>query len=1182
MLGVVEEGGGECTKGGGGRQSVEEVLSEGGAGEVVAELLPAGGKGAAKGGTGARGAEWGPAGNVGTGLGRPWTVDRLGSSKMERWVSEESGDTWEGGAGGDEWKNNPDNVMSCVRGDEDVIAKRLLDQSGSDEDQPDEKRMRTRPSLAAIIREVVMMKSLENFLSTMEPLLRRVVTEEVERGLRRGARSFSRSPSLRIQALEEPPTIQLIFSKKLSLPVFTGSKIEDIDGHPLQILLVDTRNNPIVPTSLAYPIRVEIVVLDGDFPPEDRDDWSSNEFDSKIVRERTGKRPLLTGDVSVTVRDGFTLVGDLTFTDNSSWIRSRNFRLGARVVQGNCEGVRIREAITEPFVVKDHRGELYKKHYPPSLDDDVWRLEKIGKDGAFHKKLAAEAINKVKDFLKLWVVDPTRLRRILGGGMSDKTWEATTKHAATCILGNKKYMFHGPCYTIIVNPIYQVVGATLNGQTYTARDLNGVNRAYVENLVRDAYIQQKSLEDVDELLNENALLPPGNPAGEYPNHHQNMVGSSKQYGLLTSGSVDASSPPTNTHREYSDWVQNPTNPSAAIEIGNGYNISDSSSDSDSTPLRFFSWSPSLGIQALEAPTLQLFFSSKNLSVPVFTGSKIEDRDGQPLQILLVDTRDGQMVQTTLPYGIRVEIVVLDGDFPPIYSDDWTSKEFDNNIVQERKGKRPLLTGDVLLTVRDSFTLIGDLTFTDNSSWTRSRRFRLGARVAQGSCESVRVREAMTEPFVVKDQRGGGYKKHHPPLLGDNVWRLEKIGRDGVFHKKLAAEAINTVQDFLKQWVVDSTRLRNILGLGMFDKTWEATMKHARTCNIGSKKYKLCGPCYTIFVNPIWQVVGVMLNGQTYPERDLTEATKVYVENLVRDAYIQRKSLEEVDELLNENALLPPGIFKSLLYVLFILGYKKHHPPLLDDDVWRLERIGRDGVFHKKLAAVAINTVQDFLKQWVVDSTRLRNILGLGMLDKTWEATMKHARTCIIGSKKYKLCGPCYTIFVNPVRQVVGVMLNGQTCPERDLTEANRVYVENLVRDAYIQRKSLEEFDEPLNENALLPPGDPVGEYPNHHQDIVGLTSGSVGAASLSNNSQGEYSDWELNPTYPSATTGSGSVYTISDGYNISYGSTFQMAMPFRMHHRPALSTKSQSFFDVVVDDWSRLQGPLLQSFTPSL
>lgn len=55
---------------------------------------------------------------------------------------------------------------------------------------------------------------------------------------------------------------------------------------------------------------------------------------------------------------------------------------------------------------------VYKKHHPPMLNDEVWRLEKIGKDGAFHKKLASENINTVQDLLKLSIVDPQKLRTV--------------------------------------------------------------------------------------------------------------------------------------------------------------------------------------------------------------------------------------------------------------------------------------------------------------------------------------------------------------------------------------------------------------------------------------------------------------------------------------------------------------------------------------------------------------------------------------------------------------------------------------------------------------------------------------------------------------------------------------------------------------------------------------------------
>lgn len=189
------------------------------------------------------------------------------------------------------------------------------------------------------------------------------VKEEVENGLKRCSQlSITRSPSLRIQAAPEPSSLRLSFSKNLSLPIFTGSKIVDIENNPLQVLLVDTSvagTDRMGLVNFPHPIKIEIVVLDGDFPLGDCDAWTAEEYDSKIVKERTGKRPLLAGEVTITMKEGVaTIAGDIEFTDNSSWIRSRKFRIGAKVSPGsNHQGARIYEAMTEAFVVKDHRGE---------------------------------------------------------------------------------------------------------------------------------------------------------------------------------------------------------------------------------------------------------------------------------------------------------------------------------------------------------------------------------------------------------------------------------------------------------------------------------------------------------------------------------------------------------------------------------------------------------------------------------------------------------------------------------------------------------------------------------------------------------------------------------------------------------------------------------------------------------
>lgn len=55
---------------------------------------------------------------------------------------------------------------------------------------------------------------------------------------------------------------------------------------------------------------------------------------------------------------------------------------------------------------------MYKKHYPPALNDEVWRLEKIGKDGSFHKRLNKNGIFSVEDFLRMVVRDSQKLRSV--------------------------------------------------------------------------------------------------------------------------------------------------------------------------------------------------------------------------------------------------------------------------------------------------------------------------------------------------------------------------------------------------------------------------------------------------------------------------------------------------------------------------------------------------------------------------------------------------------------------------------------------------------------------------------------------------------------------------------------------------------------------------------------------------
>ncbi|XP_027333954.1 calmodulin-binding protein 60 B isoform X3 [Abrus precatorius] len=374
------------------------------------------------------------------------------------------------------------------------MGKRSLE-SGED-DQPERKR----PALASVIVEALKVDSLQKLCSSLEPILRRVVSEEVERALAKSPPKMIEGPDGR--------SLQLQFRSRLSLPLFTGGKVEGEQGAPIHVVVIDANSGNVVTSGAESCVKLDVVVLEGDFNNEDDEDWTQEEFESHVVKEREGKRPLLTGDLQVTLKEGVGTLGELTFTDNSSWIRSRKFRLGLKVASGFCESIRIREAKTVAFTVKDHRGELYKKHYPPALSDEVWRLEKIGKDGSFHKKLNNAGILTVEDFLRLVVKDQQRLRNILGSGMSNKMWEALLEHAKTCVLSGKLYVYY-PEDTrnvgVIFNNIYELRGLISGEQFFSADSLTDSQKVYVDSLVKKAYDNWDQVVEYDgkSLVNAN-------------------------------------------------------------------------------------------------------------------------------------------------------------------------------------------------------------------------------------------------------------------------------------------------------------------------------------------------------------------------------------------------------------------------------------------------------------------------------------------------------------------------------------------------------------------------------------------------------------------------------------------------------------------------------------------------------
>ncbi|KAJ6414076.1 hypothetical protein OIU84_006818 [Salix udensis] len=348
------------------------------------------------------------------------------------------------------------------------------------------------------VTDVMGRLSVRGLVSEIEPFLRAVIRDEMEQTVQRVLHSRS--------SFNQPQTsvkrgLMLQFVGKLPPIIFTGGKIEAEDVNPLAIVLMDANTSTIVSSGPLSSLKIEIVPLDADFGSDEQEDWTEGEFAANVIREREGRRPLVTGDLTVTLRDGVGQLGDVVFTDNSSWQRSRRFRLGARPVQKVSAEARIREGRSEAFVVKDHRGELYKKHHPPHLRDEIWRLEKIAKDGVFHKRLAFHGVKSVQDFLRLYMIDPTTLRNVIGSGISNKIWNAIIEHATTCAVDDSKFYSYfdaGRSIGLLFDSIYKVVGAMFDGYNYEPlHSLTPPQKVLVENIKRQAYENMNSFVQVD-------------------------------------------------------------------------------------------------------------------------------------------------------------------------------------------------------------------------------------------------------------------------------------------------------------------------------------------------------------------------------------------------------------------------------------------------------------------------------------------------------------------------------------------------------------------------------------------------------------------------------------------------------------------------------------------------------------
>ncbi|XP_022640724.1 calmodulin-binding protein 60 G-like [Vigna radiata var. radiata] len=326
-----------------------------------------------------------------------------------------------------------------------------------------------------------------------ERFFRKVVREELERRIQDYLPARAWFDQIGGDTSRASP-FELRFTNKLPDIIFTHSNVISEDKTPIQIALFDVRDQSVVNVGPLSSAKVEICALNGEFGFSGSEDWTEGEFNVNILRERDGRRPLLNGDRLITLKNGVGCINKVMFTDNSRWIRSRKFRLGAKVIQTTSNEANIKEGRSEPFVVKDYRGESYKKHHPPSLKDDVWRLKQIAKDGKIHKRLSLQGIHTVKDLLRLYTTNPSLLLEKVGN-ISKRSWMSIIEHVKTCVIDDDEtFLYQEQSTSLIFNSIYVLVGVSFDGQNYVSPNtLSSDEKLVVEIMKQHAYQNMDNL-----------------------------------------------------------------------------------------------------------------------------------------------------------------------------------------------------------------------------------------------------------------------------------------------------------------------------------------------------------------------------------------------------------------------------------------------------------------------------------------------------------------------------------------------------------------------------------------------------------------------------------------------------------------------------------------------------------------
>ncbi|KAM0924876.1 hypothetical protein ACQ4PT_004769 [Festuca glaucescens] len=254
-------------------------------------------------------------------------------------------------------------------------------------------------------------------------------------------------------------------------PLFTRCPVEWQNGGNPKVAIF--RNEKQITGGDLSKVQIEILPVNAEFFTErGQEDFTEEEF-NKHIHMCNGKEAVLT---TVTLRNGEANLGSIIFTETS---HLKKLRLTARVKRQDLT-VRVREAITDPFVVKDIRSRLNAKSIRPLKGDAVHTLKGICKNGKHFASLEGKNITTVKHLMRQYRKDKSSLQELTG--MKEKSWSTMIEHASTCVPGDEIYSYRvaEENFEVLFNDLYDLVGIIINGMYVPARNLDKYQQRKVE------------------------------------------------------------------------------------------------------------------------------------------------------------------------------------------------------------------------------------------------------------------------------------------------------------------------------------------------------------------------------------------------------------------------------------------------------------------------------------------------------------------------------------------------------------------------------------------------------------------------------------------------------------------------------------------------------------------------------